>query len=95
MSDGRFNHDQVSDLKHICLYPFIYIQIKIWLCHYLVLKHENRAIRESNFCAERTFLTPFIYTSHLISIKVLFSIQHSVKHPVFYPNIMTIPKEQE
>ena len=46
---GHFVHDQVSDLKHLCFYLFIYFQIKVWLCHYLLLKHENRAVRKANF----------------------------------------------
>ena len=45
----HFVHDQVSDLKHLCFYLFIYIQIKAWLCHYLFLEHENRAIRKAFF----------------------------------------------
>ena len=46
---GHFVHDHVSDLKHLCCNLFIYIQIQVWLCHYFVLKHENRAIRKAIF----------------------------------------------
>ena len=46
---GHFVHDQVSDSKHLHFYLFIFIQIKVWLCHFLVLNHENRAIRKAIF----------------------------------------------
>ena len=37
--DGHFVHDQISDLKHVYLYLFIYNQIKVWLCHFYALEH--------------------------------------------------------
>ena len=37
--DGQFGHGQVSDLKHLCFYLLIFIQIKVLFCHFLVLKH--------------------------------------------------------
>ena len=33
------DHSRVSDLKYICFYFFIFIQIIVWFCHFLVLKH--------------------------------------------------------
>ena len=37
--DGHFVHDQISDLKHLSFYLFIYNQIKVGLYHFYVLKH--------------------------------------------------------
>ena len=39
MFDGHFVHDQVSDLKRLSFYLSIYIQVEVWVCDVLVLKH--------------------------------------------------------
>ena len=49
------NSSRVRKWVPCLLLSFIVNQTKVWLCHFIVLKHQ-----ESNICAERTFLTHFI-----------------------------------
>ena len=45
--DSHFVHDQASDVKQLCFYIFIYIQIHVWLCIFLVLEHKSQATRKA------------------------------------------------
>ena len=57
--DGHFVHDQISDFKTSLLLSF-HIQPNLSLVmSFLSFEALKSSYQESNFCAERTFLTPF------------------------------------